>query len=363
VQAHPHLSLPQVHYALSYYYEHAPEINADLLANEQYIEQSRATHSRSASEEKYKCRIEPLVFTNWSEALGYLAKLQDSSEDKDHWVFRGCSSSNWKLQSSLERVCDQLGIEGKVRPKWELGLLRKFKRQYQRYGLSTPRDDDIIEWFSLMQHYGAPTRLLDFSHSLFVATYFALKELPPIRKSSNKDGEDCVTTEEYPVVWAINQKQLDDAFKAQYPNLDRVFSKSKDAWTWDSFNRVFALKTPLRFVRTTNPYRLNERLVVQQGLFLCSGDISASFEKNLGAMFGTDPPIDRAVKIILKFELAAWKEALIYLQRMNMTAATLFPGLDGFAQSLRTQMVFWPKMFPPDPELASVAPEEFDWGV
>lgn len=35
VQAHPHLTLPQVHDALSCYYEHAAEINADLLANEQ----------------------------------------------------------------------------------------------------------------------------------------------------------------------------------------------------------------------------------------------------------------------------------------------------------------------------------------
>lgn len=52
LQAHPQLTLAQVHDALSYYYEHAAELNAELLANEQYVEQLRLTHSRSVLEEK-----------------------------------------------------------------------------------------------------------------------------------------------------------------------------------------------------------------------------------------------------------------------------------------------------------------------
>jgi uncharacterized protein (DUF433 family) len=37
VDAHPHLSLAQVHGALSYYYAHQPELDAELIAEEQEV--------------------------------------------------------------------------------------------------------------------------------------------------------------------------------------------------------------------------------------------------------------------------------------------------------------------------------------
>lgn len=52
IQAHPHLTLAQVHDALSYYYQHAAEINADLLANERQVEELRKLHPRSVFEER-----------------------------------------------------------------------------------------------------------------------------------------------------------------------------------------------------------------------------------------------------------------------------------------------------------------------
>jgi len=41
IQAHPHLTLAQVHDALSYYYENAQEINEDIRADEEFIGQLR----------------------------------------------------------------------------------------------------------------------------------------------------------------------------------------------------------------------------------------------------------------------------------------------------------------------------------
>ena len=52
VQAHPHMTLAQVHDALSYYYDNAEELNADIRAEKQFIENLRKQYSRSILEEK-----------------------------------------------------------------------------------------------------------------------------------------------------------------------------------------------------------------------------------------------------------------------------------------------------------------------
>lgn len=52
VQAHPHLTLAQVHDALSYYYDHTEEINAEIRASEQFVEEMRKLHPPLGEEGK-----------------------------------------------------------------------------------------------------------------------------------------------------------------------------------------------------------------------------------------------------------------------------------------------------------------------
>jgi uncharacterized protein (DUF433 family) len=52
VQAHPHLTLSQVHDALSYYYSHLDEINADIRESERIVQAIRQQHPRSVLESK-----------------------------------------------------------------------------------------------------------------------------------------------------------------------------------------------------------------------------------------------------------------------------------------------------------------------
>jgi hypothetical protein len=64
------------------------------------------------------------------------------------------------------------GIDLGKAPRIESGLLRRFKRQAHHYISNPPEENDPLEWLALMQHYGAPTRLLDWTYSFFVALYF-----------------------------------------------------------------------------------------------------------------------------------------------------------------------------------------------
>ena len=65
VGAHPHLRLPQVHDALSYYYENIEEINADIRAGERFVKEMMIAHSPSVLEKK---RGSTENLTDWNNA-------------------------------------------------------------------------------------------------------------------------------------------------------------------------------------------------------------------------------------------------------------------------------------------------------
>jgi hypothetical protein len=80
-----------------------------------------------------------------------------------------------------------------------------------------------------------------------------------------------------------------------------------------------------------NPYRLNERLSLQHGIFMCPGDVTKPFEENLQAMPHSDMK-QNVVAFVLPG--SAIQKGLYDCYERNITDATLFPGLDGFAKML-----------------------------
>ena len=110
------------------------------------------------------------------------------------------------------------------------------------------------------------------------------------------------------------------------------FREYSDTRSGSGFRDVFIQAEPrCAFVTPVNPYALNERLVAQQGTFLCPGDVTRSFEENLFAM----PSVTEGNslrKILLRRSVLG--DAFSSLRRMNSTHSTLFPGLDGYARSL-----------------------------
>lgn len=53
IQAHPHLTLAQVHDALSYYFDHVEEINTEIRASEEWVKELRKQYPRSVIEVKW----------------------------------------------------------------------------------------------------------------------------------------------------------------------------------------------------------------------------------------------------------------------------------------------------------------------
>lgn len=67
-------------------------------------------------------------------------------------------------------------------PQQEVYLTQQFRLRATGYRDTVPGESDLVGWVSLMQHYGLPTRLLDWTESLLVAAWFATE--PELRQTA-----------------------------------------------------------------------------------------------------------------------------------------------------------------------------------
>lgn len=237
-----------------------------------------------------------------------------SSLEKDgKWIFRGEREASWiELKTSFDRMIEDSDISSGKAQEVEIALIKKFQRDAHYYGVTGIDYLNIPEWISIMQHYGAPTRLQDWTHSPWVALFFAIVD------KSKADTS-------YAGLLALDWKQLDDSTD---PKIKSIYKSDFNFIKIDDF--VQALSVGPGVIKL-NSYRQNERQIIQQGTFLFPLDISRTFWENLEATRKAN------IVEVIKYEISpALKSEIIQrLFRMNITYSTLYPGIVGFSTSLK----------------------------
>ncbi|MFC4409128.1 FRG domain-containing protein [Chungangia koreensis] len=254
---------------------------------------------------------------SWNEFNELISQMQ-----LNNWIYRGQCDTVWNLQSSLNREINNFhqGFDNDACVVIEKNMIDEYlssSHLYSPFQLKEPTTDNRKEWvryrteiLSIMQHYGTPTRLLDWTYSPYIATFFAV------------DGAD----DDF-AIFALNIKELERLNEEHY-GAD-VYRELK--------NHIFdeEIKDE-RFLFRFDPTQKNERIRKQQGLFIVPSVINKTIDEILSVYRIEDGKIGGtyvAFKYIFKKRdvLEYWHK----LRQMNITHETIYPGFEGFCKSLK----------------------------
>jgi hypothetical protein len=173
--------------------------------------------------------------------------------------------------------------------------------------------NDMASVLALMQHYRAPTRLLDWTRSPYVAAYFAVED------QWNKDG----------AIWFFNGGIVQDLaelhFMHAYPE------QRKEIKPPDFFQVDPELPTFLKVLSATLG---NERMIAQQGLFTISTFILDDHAERIQRSTANLVDLGTDHIGVIKISAALKPKFLNHLKYMNISANALFPGMDGVGRSV-----------------------------
>lgn len=278
--------------------------------------------------------------TSWLDLVTQVRELTQVPESGNRWIFRALgkwrgSGLDTRIRSSFDDAWERPSpprADSSQRKLYERWMLLEFKREAHNYLTHLPRPEDLLEWLALARHYEMPSRLLDFTYSFYVAAYFALSTRGRKFDGDNKQDEDaCI----FACNWTWMKNQFEGKLKSEWCQ-KYCISEAEASFHNPSLFRKFAFDFEEEHVVPVNPLRRNPRLAKQHGLFLCPGNIQEDFDANLAKTFGQTPHVKRLIRV----GSAIRSEALRDLAGMNISMATLYPDLSGWAQSRRDLVHF-----------------------
>ncbi|NOK20777.1 MULTISPECIES: FRG domain-containing protein [Corallococcus] len=234
-----------------------------------------------------------------AELVTGLSDLRNKTPKGEPIWFRGHANKKFKLLPSIARNPKGLDLEGL--------LIKKFKQNAYPFRTLPPKSE--WEWLFLMQHFGVPTRLLDWTESPLAGLYFAINDLP------ENEAEDAH-------LWAL----LPAKYNSDFPrirfkvNID-IPSFEVDKVLEDYRPDIVTLETATtKFPVAAIAHRQNERIMAQLGVFTIMHRDATPIE-NIADDCLARFTIPTGAKIRLREEL----------QSLHITRMTLFPELASVA--------------------------------
>lgn len=235
-----------------------------------------------------------------SHLSAYLGLIRDECSFAKDWAYRGQALSSWRLLPAIARNEPRVDPKGK-----EIEAFKELKLRLPSVYSGQPLSD--LDLLALIQHHGAPTRLLDWTRSPLVALWFAVSG----RLTSHEGGDAAV--------WAC--------------------LTTPDDYVTDAERLV---KGPFDIVRTKffEPPYFDRRLAAQQGLF----SVHRYWEdgQSVVPFDGIAEYKGRVRRILIPPHI--FQPIVKELDHAGFNAATIFPDLAGLCRHLAIQHSLGPRV-------------------
>ncbi|MGQ7938243.1 FRG domain-containing protein [Paraburkholderia sp. D1E] len=237
------------------------------------------------------------------------------------YVFRGQADAAWKIESTLERLLGN-GWSADLARKCEDHSLNSFKSKYRIYCGGEHRPESKLAWLSVMQHYGVPTRLIDFTTSPYIALYFALESYDP------RSGRDFS-------IFYLNYSDLMERSIDYIRARDRMFNETRVSINekQDEIFETVIDRYSYDIAWVSEPVEANVRIDRQMGTFLISGGLNRRAMEIISS--DVYDGVDMA-KIVIPASL--YEGAVVALRKMGINSKTIYGDLGGLAKSIKMEM-------------------------
>jgi len=215
--------------------------------------------------------------------------------------YRGHAKANWKLLPKAYR-------DRKMK-KAEAQMYHRFHRGAPSRYANCPPSGEGGEWLPLMQHYGLPTRLLDWTASPLIALYFAVNYERDKRKGPAS-------------VWVLNPTKMNDEFIG----IPAIVSHTDNDCVESIIQNI------------TNPkcVKGNDKVVA---IFTREIDVRIAVQQGRFTIHGLQAPLEdtaNACRFLAKITIAEKARNVMrdFVDLMGMQLSMLFPDLDHLAEGI-----------------------------
>jgi hypothetical protein len=235
--------------------------------------------------------LKPLQMA-WADFKKYVSELTGRN------LFRGQEQS-WRLRTTFHRA----GRADVIRFVAEdIKLLHRNLSARTRHIFNLGNPDENGAFFSLIQHHGYPTPLLDWTYSPYVAAFFAYRGVSRSEAEQADPGR------------RVRVFVLDERWRTEIQQLLML-------------DRPFPHFSIAEFIAIEN-----QRTIPQQSVSAITNvDDVESYIREKELRFGHGQAFLTAIDLPASERTAVFRE----LGYMGVTAGSLFPGLDGACEELR----------------------------
>jgi hypothetical protein len=210
-------------------------------------------------------------------------------------IYRGVNSSLYKIYTSKQRE-----YFNKSSNKEYLALLKsnKYIQEYFRLA-NIPKTE--LSYYSILQHYGKPTPLIDFSNNLSIALFFAMDSIKKTLSNNSTELDNYfslffISDSDIELIDASSHLKGVSEYNRQANDYFQNYEDYSSEKILEGTEMLFSINSrKVYFLRQDGSYRKivnvnnNHRILMQEGVFIFN---------NLNQY-----PLEESIKLFLKEEI------------------------------------------------------------